>query len=634
MMTEKTRTQNHEPQISSEGSASKLQENINIDQKIDEIIKNSEMFDLPNKQRITSEKLESTVEALYRQYALSLKLDEEQNEVKAKIDNLSWASDNIDDILNNFKDILEKAPHEAVSALISNLRYLPEARREEFARLALEKAPQEAASALVRDIRNLPEAVRKEFARLALEKAPQEAAPVIIDNLRYLPEARQEEFARLALEKAPQETASTLIENLDYLPEARREELARLTLEKAPQEAASTLMSKLKYLPEARREELARLALEKAPQEAASTLMSKLKYLPEARREELARLALEKAPQEAASVLMVNLRYLPEAVREELALLALEKAPQEAASTLIGNLEYLPEARQEEFARLALEKAPQEAASAFMYSLKYLPEARREELARLALEKAPQEAVSALIWDIRYLPEAVREEFARLALEKGSQEVASALIYNIEYLPEARQEELKNKAKEILRIIERNIIEESERINPILYEEIEDLEKQFSRKEFPKSGTRTVLLGGTLINNVILRIIPNHAFITWTKVYSAVEDWKKAGFDYVPIEPILKASSSKDGKDVRVYAGVLGVSVYSYLQMKSNKENHKIVQQQVKTIEKTLKAMGVSHGHTHLNNFCVLHERTQDGEIDWSKPPRVYCIDFDESISS
>ena len=236
--------------------------------------------------------------------------------------------------------------------------------------------------------------------------------------------------------------------------------------------------------------------------------------------------------------------------------------------------------------------------------------------------------------NLRYLPEGIREEVARLALEKAPQEAAPELMGNLRYLPEGIREEIESQVVEILRTTERNQLTESENINPILYKVIEGLEKQFSRKEFPKTGTKTVLFGGSLKNNAILRIIPNHAFISWMKAYSAVEDWKEAGFEYVPIEPILKANLCKDGKNARAYAGVLGVSVGKYLEMYSNREHHKNVRQQVEVIKETLKKIGVSHGHEHNNNFCVLHERTPEGEIDWSKTPRVYCIDFDESTSN
>ena len=72
---------------------------------------------------------------------------------------------------------------------------------------------------------------------------------------------------------------------------------------------------------------------------------------------------------------------------------------------------------------------------------------------------------------------------------------------------------------------------------------------------------------------------------------------------------------------------------HQYLGMYSNKNHHDHVIKQVENIKCVLKGMGVDHGHTHINNFCILHERTPEGEIDWDKPPRVYCIDFDQSVS-
>jgi len=269
-----------------------------------------------------------------------------------------------------------------------------------------------------------------------------------------------------------------------------------------------------------------------------------------------------------------------------------------------------------------------------MRNLEYLPEGIQLELARLALELAPQEAAPSLMGNLHNLTVGIRGDMARLALELAPKEAAFGLMWNLRFLPKGIREEFIDEVTAILRVSEKSKLTESENINPILYKDIEGLEKQFSRKEFPKSGTRSVLLGGTLVNNAILRIIPNQAFISWMKAYSAVEDWKKAGFNYVPIEPILKASSCHDRKDVRVYAGVLGVSVDNYLGMYTNREFHESVEKQVLTIRKTLKGISIEHGHNDgNNNFCVLHERTPEGEIDWTKPPRVYCIDFDMSIS-
>ena len=229
------------------------------------------------------------------------------------------------------------------------------------------------------------------------------------------------------------------------------------------------------------------------------------------------------------------------------------------------------------------------------------------------LDKAPQEAAPELVGNLRYLPEGIREEIARLALDKAPQEAAPELVGNLEYLQEGIREEIENEVKQIVQIVEREKLSQAEKRNPVLYKDIDKLDEQFLRKEFPKTGTKTLLLGKTLINNVILRIIPNHAFISWMNAYKAADTWKKAGFDYVPMEPIIRAYTSKDGKNTRVYSGVLGVSVSKYLDMYSNKNQHDYVREQVEKIKGILEEMGITHGHTHDNNFCILHERTPGG---------------------
>ena len=204
----------------------------------------------------------------------------------------------------------------------------------------------------------------------------------------------------------------------------------------------------------------------------------------------------------------------------------------------------------------------------------------------------------------------------------------------IEKTDEKNTEEIENEVKQIVQIVEREKLSQAEKRNPVLYKDVDELDEQFLRKKFTKTGTKTLLLGKTLINNVILRIIPNHAFISWMNAYRATDTWKKEGFDYVPVEPIIRAHTSNDGKNTRVYSGVLGVSVSKYLDMYSTKNQHDYVREQVEKIKGVLKEMGITHGHTHYNNFCILHERTPGGEIDWDRPPRVYCIDFDQSVSS
>ncbi len=253
----------------------------------------------------------------------------------------------------------------------------------------------------------------------------------------------------------------------------------------------------------------------------------------------------------------------------------------EAATNIAWNLQYLPKRVQIKIAHLLLEKAPIEAAPNIASNLRYLPEGVRKEIAHLLLEKAPIEAAPNIASNLPYLPKEVQIKIARLLLEKAPKEAATNIAWNLQYLPEEVREEIENEVMQVVEVVEKEQLSQAEERNPVLYKGIDEWEDVFIRKKFPKTGTKTILLGKNFINNVILRIIPNSAFISWMDAYKATDTWKKEGFDYVPVEPIIKAHRSQDGKNTRVYSGVLGVNVSEYLDMYSNKKHHENVREQV-----------------------------------------------------
>lgn len=157
-----------------------------------------------------------------------------------------------------------------------------------------------------------------------------------------------------------------------------------------------------------------------------------------------------------------------------------------------------------------------------------------------------------------------------------------------------------------------------------------DSNARIVRREFIKTGSETVLLGGKLVGQVIIRIISEPAFLAWKKAFEAKEVWQKAGFDYVPVEPILmkgnelRAYKTKDGR-YRVYTKVLGPSLNEYLQNISEPEIKFRLNNNVNRIITVLTLdLDIHHGHTHLKNFCV---EIVDGK------PRLYIIDFDQAVS-
>ena len=149
------------------------------------------------------------------------------------------------------------------------------------------------------------------------------------------------------------------------------------------------------------------------------------------------------------------------------------------------------------------------------------------------------------------------------------------------------------------------------------------------RGELKKTGSRTILLGGSLLGKAIIRIISDKAFQGWKKAFEAKSVWKGLGFDYVPIEPILttggklRAFKTKEGM-WRVSTKVLGLSLHRFMASQEYPQYKQELAVMEANIEKGLNTLKIKHGHLHKSNFCIeMHE----GKI------RLYAIDFDQAVS-
>ncbi|MBI2473791.1 hypothetical protein HYV70_04535 [Candidatus Uhrbacteria bacterium] len=164
--------------------------------------------------------------------------------------------------------------------------------------------------------------------------------------------------------------------------------------------------------------------------------------------------------------------------------------------------------------------------------------------------------------------------------------------------------------------------------------------ESFFHKAFRKTGSGTTLLDKvpgsqqeTLKNRVIIRHIDALPYFFWKKVYEDAEFWKEKGFDYVPVEPIVKASYNEKTKKFDVATRVLvGPSVRMW--KRETSLYTEFIDGQVQKIQYLLEELGVEHGHIHEGNFIVYFDRDEQGEPLLDKPPRVYVIDFDMAVSS
>jgi len=148
--------------------------------------------------------------------------------------------------------------------------------------------------------------------------------------------------------------------------------------------------------------------------------------------------------------------------------------------------------------------------------------------------------------------------------------------------------------------------------------------KSFGNK-LDKTGSETILLDkipGMLEKSfrgkIIMRIIKFSSFLAWKKAYEDHEAWRKAGFDYVPVEPILYFSL-QDDMTVRVYTSVLDQNI-KFLSLENDMR-----------LKETLKEIKIYHGHLHDRNICSYFKRDNKGNRIIDKMPRQYIIDFDQA---
>lgn len=168
-------------------------------------------------------------------------------------------------------------------------------------------------------------------------------------------------------------------------------------------------------------------------------------------------------------------------------------------------------------------------------------------------------------------------------------------------------------------------------IEPPLYENKFISSENFSRTEFEKTGFDITLIGGNLKDKTIIRHVSPEVFTIWQKLYEDYKLWENKNFDYVPIEPIQSFKLNKGGL-IDTYSGVLDLSLRSW-ENRSDDFSVELEEDRDKIIQ-TLKESGIEHGHAHDDNFCLRFFRDKNSNIDFSKKPRIYLIDFDLAGSS
>jgi len=204
----------------------------------------------------------------------------------------------------------------------------------------------------------------------------------------------------------------------------------------------------------------------------------------------------------------------------------------------------------------------------------------------------------------------------------------------VQYAPKNKQEKLRGIVK-----IKYESAKQQKKFNqivePPLYTRSENSNSSiFSRDKLSKTGTETtLLLGNKFKDNLIIRHLEEPCFLAWQKAYESYTHWSKAGFDYIPIEPIHSFKYSEHTQLVDVAAGVLDLNLDEWYQFSGDTFKEYLDEQKDKIIS-TLKELGITHGHANNANFCLRFYRNEDGGVDINRMPRIYLIDFDKAVKS
>jgi hypothetical protein len=278
--------------------------------------------------------------------------------------------------------------------------------------------------------------------------------------------------------------------------------------------------------------------------------------------------------------------------------------------------------------------------------IRYAPESTVGELKELVLEKITNALSSGDINNQKIMakkigsaPEGEQENLREITYRKiieglneeniFAQRVASTMV---QYAPSDKHSELINLIRAKFELAKQqgrfNQIVES----PLYAKNDEGVTSTFTRESFSKTGSgTTLLLGKEFKNNLIIRHIEKSCFLAWEKAYEGYADWSKAGFDYVPIEPIYSFNYDNQGKLINVTSGVLDLNLEEWYAFSGNtfKEN---LDEKKNTILNVLAKFGIDHGHPNDANFCLRFTRDKNGNADITKIPRVYLIDFDQAV--
>lgn len=351
--------------------------------------------------------------------------------------------------------------------------------------------------------------------------------------------------------------------------------------------------------------------------------------------------------------------FLPALLRESLA----ENQGYTKQAMGVAAIRYAPIEMQAHFLRVALESQDHLVRDAAVAQIQYLPEHDRAPLLQKALRDQSPSVRKTAICHIDSLPDAERTPLVLSALSDRSREVINVMIEHLDCVPPAEWQTviefgLESRVPDVVAAVSARLSyipnDEATKIRAKYPRYFHDLHtvasrtalysdpgtERFLRKDFDKTGSDLTLLDrpspqqeeASLRGKAVIRTIPLTSYFQWRKAYEAADVWKAHGFDYVPIEPILRVAPKPTPRnaEIDVAAGVISGPNVGVWEEEGGTCMAKIYDS-IERIHAALEELGIDHRHPHLGNFVLLFDRDSSGVPILTTPPRVYLIDFDQA---
>jgi len=568
----------------------------------------------------------------------------------------------INDSLADYLDMYEISGSDAITAH-SLERYLKDKEQDE----AILQRGGNSSRSLANRIDRAFSAEKKDLIMFGLEQTNPACQVVAAEMIHFVPPREIAGLIKLALEHTNLEVQMIAASDINYAPINRRSELIMLALNHPNPDVQSAAAWKIKHVSVEDMSELIKFGLNHVNPDVQKAAAEVIDYAPKGERTALIKLGLKHPNPAIHKIASLIILTVPKEEQAELIALvsmnikqglesqnlAIKKEAPYLMESLVGeNKKSMSEIVSAD-AKQGLHSSDPEERRVAAEMIKFASVNDRISLINLGLEQddletqkitvgmisyAPDDDIPRLIAKVLKSPVAEFQKIAaeiieyayptdvapliKLCLEHENIEVRKIAASLLGYVPRRESPALFDL------VIKRGLGEEL--IKPPLYRGNDMDKEHFSRKKFAKTGSGTTLVGGDLKDKVIVRHIEPEAFLAWQKIFEDHEVWRKAGFDYVPIEPIVSYRLNKTGM-VDVFSGVLDLSLHEWGR-KSDKFREELETQKY-NIKKVLEDLHIAHGHTHDGNFCLRFFRDENGKVDFNRAPRVYLIDFDMAVS-